>query len=79
MEWIYKTKSQNKIIANEYVYFLKSNFVGTNRLIVLVYSNQDDNSKRFKSRRYYLPIEITDNYNVRSMVKTFAINQLIQI
>ena len=33
----YKTKSENKNTTNEYRYFLKSNFVGVNRLFVLVY------------------------------------------
>ena len=28
----YKAKSENKNTANEYTYFLKSNFVGVNRL-----------------------------------------------
>ena len=37
----YKTKSENKNTVNEYRYFLESNFVGANRLYVLVYSNQD--------------------------------------
>ena len=32
-----KTKSENKNTTNEYRYFLKSNFVGVNRLFVLVY------------------------------------------
>ena len=36
-------------MINEYRYFLESNFVGVNRLFVLVYSNQDDNSKRIKA------------------------------
>ena len=40
-------------MTNEYKYFLKSNFVGVNRLFVIVYSNQDANSKRFKTQRYY--------------------------
>ena len=31
---------------------------------LLVYSNQDANSKRFKTRRYYLPKSIVKNYNV---------------
>ena len=61
----YKTKSENKNITNEYRYFLESNFrIKVNRLFVLVYSNQDDNSKRFKAKRYYLPKEPIDNYNV---------------
>ena len=31
---------------------------------MLVYSNQDDNSKRFKVKRHHLPKGILDNYNV---------------
>ena len=67
----YKTKDKNETTANEYRYFLESNFVGVSRLFVLVYSNQDANSKRFKTRRYYLPKEIIDNYNVISNGKNF--------
>ena len=52
-------------------HFLKSKSVGVNRLFVLVYSNQDDNSKRFKARRYYLPKGIIDNYNVIINGKNF--------
>ena len=51
-------------MTNEYKYFLKSNFVGVNRLFVIVYSNQDANSKRFKTRRYYLPKGKIKNYNI---------------
>ena len=40
------------------------NFVGVNRLFLLVYSNEDDNSERLKAKRYYLPKGIIDNYNV---------------
>ena len=43
----YKTKSENKNTTNEYRYFLESNFVGVNRLFVLVCSNQDADSKIF--------------------------------
>ena len=39
----YKTKSENANTTNEYRYFLEWNFVGVNRLFVLVYWNQDDN------------------------------------
>ena len=39
----YKTKSENTNTTNEYRYFLEWNFVGVNRLFVLVYWNQDDN------------------------------------
>ena len=35
----YKTKNENKNRTNEYRYFLESNFVGANRLLVLVYTN----------------------------------------
>ena len=60
----YQTKSENKNTTNEYRYFLESNFVGVNRSFVLVYSNKDDNSKRIKTRRYYLPKRVIDEYNV---------------
>ena len=42
----YKTKSDN--MTNEFRYFLESNFVGVNKLFVLVYSNENAASKRFK-------------------------------
>ena len=38
---------------------------------ILVYSNQDVNSKRFKTRRYYLSKGINDNYNVITNGKNF--------
>ena len=38
----YKTKPENKDIANEYKYFLKSNFVLVNRLL-FIYSNEGNN------------------------------------
>ena len=44
----YKTKRENKNTANEQRYFVESNFVGVSRFFVLVYTNQDDNAKRFK-------------------------------
>ena len=33
-------------------------------MFVLVYSNEDDGSKRFKAKRDYLPKGIIRNYNV---------------
>ena len=42
-----------------------------NRLFVLVYLNEDDNSKRFKTRRYYLPKGILKNHNVIINGKNF--------
>ena len=55
----------------QYRYFLESNIVGANRLFVLVYTNQDDNAKRFKTRRYYLQKDIIKNYNVIINEKNF--------
>ena len=59
-----RTISENKNTTNEYRYFLESNCLDYNRLFVLVYKNQDDNAKRFETRRYYLPKGIIDNYNI---------------
>ena len=68
----YETKRDNKKRANEFRYFLESNFVGVNRLFILVHSNQDDDSKRFRSWRYYLPKGIIKNYNVIINGKNFC-------
>ena len=38
-------------MTNELRYFGELNFVGVNRLFVLVYTNEDGNSKRFKAKR----------------------------
>ena len=75
----YETKSENKNATNEYRYFLKSNFVGVIRLYFLVYTNQDADSKRFKTQRYNLPKVITKNYNAIINGKTFITNPLILI
>ena len=42
-------QSENKNTINKYKYFSESNFVGVNRLFVLVYSYKDVDSKRFKA------------------------------
>ena len=54
----YKTKSENKNTTNELRYFLESNFIRVGRLFLSVYSNRDADSKRFKTRKYYLPKDI---------------------
>ena len=36
--------------TNEYRCFLESNFVGVNKLFVLIYSNHDYDAKRYKAR-----------------------------
>ena len=65
-------------IRHKYKYFLESNFVGVNRLFVLVYSNADD-AKRYTAQRYYLPKGIIKNYNVINNGRTFMPNPLILI
>ena len=81
----YKTKSDKKNTTNEFRFFLESNFVGVDRLFVLVYTNQYAASKIFKAKWYYLPKGMIDNYNViviitsLSVEKTFMTKQLIQI
>ena len=75
----HKTKSGNKNTTNEFRYFIKSNFVGVNRLFVLVYTNHGDNAKEFNARKYYLPKGIIKNYNVIIKRKTYMINPLILI
>ena len=50
-------------ITNEYRYFLGSNFARVNRLFVLIYSNKDDNAKRFQAQNYYLPKSMMKIYN----------------
>ena len=64
-------------MTNEHRCFLESNVLVVNRLFVLVYSNQDDNSKRYKAKRYYLPKGIIKNYSVIIDGKTFMTDQLI--
>ena len=71
----YKKKNENKNTTNEYRYFLESNFIGVNRLFVLVYSNEDADSRRFKAKRCFLPKGIIKNYNVVINGKTFMIKQ----
>ena len=58
----YKTKSENKNTTNKYIF--ESNFVGVNRLFLLIYSNQQNNSERYKAKKYYLIKGIIKNYNV---------------
>ena len=50
----YKTKSGNRDTKNEYIYFLKSNFVVVKRTFKLIYSNRVNDVKRHKALRYYL-------------------------
>ena len=63
----YKTKIEKKNMTNRY--FLESNFV--KKLFVWVYINQDNNSKRYKAKRYYLPKGMIKNYNIIVNKKNF--------
>ena len=45
--------------------------MGVNKLLVLVGSNKGNKTKRFKTRRYYLPKGIIKNYNVIINWKNF--------
>ena len=58
-------------MTNKCRYFLESNFVGVNRLFVLVYLNQENDSKRFKAKKYYVPKGIVYIYNVIINGKNF--------
>ena len=75
----YKTQKENKNATNEYTYFLKSNFVGVNRLFILVYLNRKNNGKQFNARRCYLPKGILKTYNFVINRKTFMTKQLMLI
>ena len=66
-----KQKVKNKNSTNEHRYFFEPNFVGFNRLFVLIYLNRDNDVKGFKSQRYCLPKCIIQNYNVIINRKNF--------
>ena len=74
----FKTKSENKSTTNDYKYFLGLKFVGVNGLLVLVYSNQDANSKRLKTQGCHLPKVTIDTYNIIINGKKFMTKQMIQ-
>ena len=67
----YKTKSDDENTTNEFRYFLESNFVGVNRLFVLVFTNEGNNATRFNAQKYYLAKYIIKNYNVIINGKNF--------
>ena len=74
-EWSWK-KTQ---IARGDRWFLELNFVGVNRLFVLVYMNKNDDVKQFNAEKYCLPKGIIVNYNVITNGKKYMTKQLIQI
>ena len=48
-----ETKSESKNVKNEYKYFPESNFIGFDGLFFGL--NHDNDVKKYKARRYYLP------------------------
>ena len=75
----YKAKSDNKNTTNKFRYIFESNFVGVNRLFVLVYTNKGSNAKIFNAWNFYLLKCIIKNYNVMINEKKFMTKQLILI
>ena len=70
-----KTKSDNKNTTNELRFFLESNFVGVNRLFLLVYINL----KNLKLKDITYQKELLVIIMSSSRKKNFMIKQLIQI
>ena len=58
-------------MTNKYRYFLESNFVGFNRLLVLIYPDQNNSVKRFNTKKYYLPKGIVKDYTSTAKGKNF--------
>ena len=65
----YKTERENKNSANEFRHFHESNFVGVNRLFILVCTNHGNNAKRLNDK----------NHKLSSVEKTFLTKQFILI
>ena len=51
-------------MTNEYRYFVKSSFVGVNRLFVLISLNKCNDLKWLKGSRYYLQKIISKTYSI---------------
>ena len=62
-------KTQNLCSCRHFI--SKRNFVGVNRLFILVYPNEDGNVKRFKIRRCHFPKGIIKNYDIIINRKNF--------
>ena len=74
-----KQKVKNKNSTNEHRYFFEPNFVGFNRLFVLIYLNRDNDVKGFKSQRYAYQNVLSRNITSSSTEKTFITNPLILV
>ena len=49
----YKTKNETKDITTEYRHYLRSNFVGVNRSLVLIHSDKDNNAKKVQTLKSF--------------------------
>ena len=74
-----ETKIENKNTTNEHKYFIKSIFVGVNRLFDLIYSNQDGIVKRFNDKSILYQKLFSQVMTSLSMKITFSTNPLILI
>ena len=72
-------KNDDENTTKKYRYFIKSNFVGVNRLFVLISSNQDDNSKDLKLVSIIFKNMLLRIIMLSSLERTFMTNQLIVI
>ena len=74
-----KQKKEIENTTNEQKQLLESNFVGVNRLFVVVYFNRGNDIKRYSGKNYYLPKFIIKIVTPSSMKRTFMTNRLIVI
>ena len=75
----YKTKSENKNTANKYRYFIESNFVGANRLFVLICPNHDVVLKDLITKSIIYQKVLSKITTSMSKERTFTTNPLILI
>ena len=73
-------------MINEYRYFLQSSFAVVKILLILVYSNKDDDSKRFNplqageaksSSTIFPPVTSTDVENLPKNFPSFTFNAFV--
>ena len=58
-------------MTNKYRYFFKLNFVRVDRLFVFFHPNRDNDVKKFKAQRHYLPKGVIKKYNIIINGKNF--------
>ena len=71
--------SGNKDTTKDNRYFLKSDFVGVNRLLALIYSNEDNTKRYIKLKDTIYKKALSRIITSSSMERTFMINPLILI